>query len=203
MKKTTVFLAIISSILLFTATLLHAAEQKIIFNTERIKYESGTAAKICQDKCSRRSGPDAKSLLSEGWKILSSSPKEVIAETYKYTPCNNCQPHGCICIGTEYILQRDAPAPKVESSNNEPVAPDIKMQTGVQAPKTGTSNKEEHEALDKNTQTGLHTPKVETSNNELDLLKKENELLKQEITSLKQENETLKNQIQSIQIKKQ
>jgi hypothetical protein len=171
MKKTVVCLAHISSILLFTTTLLHAAEQKIIFNVERIKYESGTAAKMCQDKCSRRSGLDAKSLLAEGWKIVSSSPKEVIAETYKYTPCNTCQPHGCICLGTEYILQRDAPAPKVETLNNEPVVPD------------------------KNKQTGLQAQKVETSSNELDLLKKENEILKHENTLLKQQIENLKNQI--------
>jgi hypothetical protein len=171
MKKTAACLAHISSILLFTATFLHAAEQKIIFNTERIKYESGTAAKMCQDKCTRKSGPDAKSLLAEGWKIVSSSPKEVIAETYKYTPCNTCSPHGCTCLGTEYILQRDAPAPKVETLNHEPVV------------------------LDKNKQTGLQAPKVESSNNELDLLKKEIELLKQENTLLKQQNENLKNQI--------
>jgi hypothetical protein len=175
MKKTALCLAGISSLLLFTATLLHAAEQKIIFNAERIKYESGTAAKQCQDKCSRRSGPDANSLLSGGWKIVSSSPKEVIAENYWYTPCNNCQPHGCTCIGTEYILQRDVPARRVETSNNEP------------------------EAMDKNKRTGLYAPNVETSINELELLKKKNELLIKEITSLKQENENLKNQLRSKQ----
>jgi hypothetical protein len=175
MKKTALCLALISSILLFTATLLQAAEQKIIFNTEKIEYKSGTSSKKCQDTCSRKSGPDAKSLLSEGWEIVTSTPKEVIGEYYWYTPCNGCEPHGCTCIGTEYILQKDGPAPKVETSNSE------------------------IDALDKNKRTGLHAPKVETSNNELDLLKKENELLKQEITLLKQENENLKNQIKSNQ----
>jgi hypothetical protein len=175
MKKIAVCLAHISTILLFSATLLHAAEQKIIFNAERIKYESGTAAKQCQDKCSRRSAPDAQSLFSEGWKIVSSSPKEVIAENYWYTPCNTCQPHGCTCIGTEYILQRDVPAPRAETSNNEPDAPD------------------------KDRRTGLYAPNVETSINELDLLKKKNELLMKEIRSLKQENDKLKNQLRSKQ----
>jgi hypothetical protein len=175
MKKTAVCLARISSILLFTATFLHAAEQKTIFNTEKIDYKSGTNSKKCQDICSRRSGPDAKSLLSEGWKIVTSSPKEVIGEYYWYTPCNGCQPHGCTCIGTEYILQKDGPAPKIETSNRE------------------------LDALDKYKRTGLHAPKVETSSNELDLLKNEIELLKQENTLLKQENENLKNQIKSKQ----
>ena len=170
MKKTAVCLARISSILLLTANLLHAAEQKIIFNNEKIEYKSGTSSKKCQDICSRRSGPDAKSLLSEGWKIVTSSPKEVIGEYYWYTPCNGCEPHGCTCIGTEFILQKDDLAPKVETTNNK------------------------LDALDKNKRTGLQAAKVETSSNELELLKKENELLKQEITSLKQENENLKNQ---------
>jgi len=175
MKETALCLALISSILLFTATLLQAAEQKILFNTEKIEYKSGTSSKRCQDICSRRSGPDAKSLLSGGWKIVNSSPKEVIGEYYWYTPCNGCQPHGCTCIGTEYILQKDGPAPKVETSNSEVDTPD------------------------KNKRTGLHAPKVETSNNELDLLKNENDFLKQEITSLKQEIEKLKHQIKSKQ----
>jgi hypothetical protein len=175
MKKTAVSLAYISSILLSIATLLHAAEQKIVFKTEKIEYKSGTSSKKCQEICSRKSGPDTKSLLSEGWKIATSSPKEVIGEYYWYTPCNGCEPHGCTCIGTEYILQKDDPAPKVETPNSEV------------------------DALDKNKRTRLHTPKVETSSNELELLKKENELLKQEITSLKQENENLKNQKKSNQ----
>jgi len=175
MKKIAVCLARISSILMFTATLSYAAETKIIFNAETIKYESGTGSKQCQDKCSRKSGPDAGMLLSQGWKIVSSSPKELIGEGYWYVPCNTCEPHGCICIGTEYILQRDGTAPKVETSNNE------------------------FDVMDKNQRNGVHSPDVETSINELELLKKKNELLIKEIRSLKLENEGLKNQLKSIQ----
>jgi hypothetical protein len=175
MKKTALCFALISSFLLLSVTLLQAAEQKIIFNTEKIEYKSGTSSKRCQDMCSRRSDPDAKSLLSEGWKIVTSSPKEVIGEYYWYTPCNGCQPHGCTCIGTEYILRKDSPAPKVETSNNEV------------------------DALDKNKRTGLHVSEVATLNNELDLLKKKIELLKQEYILLKQENENLKNKLKSKQ----
>ena len=197
MKKTALCLALFSSILLFTAT-LQAAEQRIIFNTEKIEYKSGTNSKKCQDICSRKSGPDAKSLLSEGWKIVTSSPKEVVGEHYWYTPCRGCEPHGCTCIGTEYTLQRDTPARKVETPNREVDAQDKNKRTEVQVPKVETPNSEV-DAQDKNKQTELHAPKVETSSNELDLLKKENELLKQENTLLKQENENLKNQIKSKQ----
>ncbi len=175
MKKTAACLAGISSIFLFSTTLLHAAEKKVIFNTESMKYESDTGAERCQDKCGRRSAPDVKSLLSDGWKIVSSSSKEVIAEQYWYVPCNTCQPHGCICIGTEYVLARDERSTKVETTHKE------------------------FDSLDKNKQTGFDRPKVETSKNELDFLKKENELLKQENTLLRQENENLKNQLKSKQ----
>lgn len=119
MKKTVARLVCTSSIILFTATLVHAAEQKTVFNSETVKYKSGTGSERCQDKCSKKSGPDAKSLLSEGWKIVSSSPKEVIGEDYWFVPCNSCEPHGCNCIGTEYVLKRDLPTPKVETSKNE------------------------------------------------------------------------------------
>jgi hypothetical protein len=171
MKKAALCFGCISSILLFTTTLVHAAEKKIVFNAESIKYESGTGSERCLDKCSRRSGPDAKSLLSEGWKIVSSSPKKVIGEQYWYVPCNTCKPHGCICIGTEYILQKDEPALKIETISNVPDAPD------------------------KDNRTVLQPVNVETMENELERLKKEYELLKQENEALKQEIETIRNQM--------
>ena len=168
MKKTAARLSLISVILLFSATLLPAAEQNIIFITEKFEHKSGTSSKKCQDMCSRKSGPEIKSLLSEGWKIANSSPKEVIGEHYWFTPCNGCEPHGCTCIGTEYLLQKDVTVPKVATSNSDV------------------------DAIGKNKRIGLQAPEVETSNNALELLKKENELLKQENSALKQENENLK-----------
>jgi hypothetical protein len=120
MKKTAVCLSLIWLVLLCTATLGPAAEQKIVFTSESIEYKSGTGPKKCQDMCSKRSGPDAKSFLSAGWKIVTSSPKKEIAEQYWYVPCNSCEPHGCTCIGTEYLLQKeDTVVPKIETSNSE------------------------------------------------------------------------------------
>jgi len=119
MKKTAVYLVFISSVLLFTTYVAQAAEQKFIFTTESIEYKSGTGPKRCQDICNKKSGPDLTALLSEGWKIVSSSPKKVIGEQYRYVPCPTCSPHGCTCIGTEYLLQRDVAVPKVETSSNE------------------------------------------------------------------------------------
>ncbi len=119
MKKAAACLALIPSILLFTAPLLQATEQKIIFNTKSIEYKTGTGSMRCRDRCNKKSDPDAALFLSKGWKILSSSPKEVIGEEYRYVPCNTCEPHGCTCIGTEYTLQRDDPPPKAETPSNE------------------------------------------------------------------------------------
>jgi len=120
MKKSAACLTLISSVLLFTATLVQAAEQKIIFNNENIEYKSGTGPKKCQDMCSRRSGPDSNSFLANGWKIVTSAPKKEIAEQYWYVPCNTCEPHGCTCIGTEYTLQKDdTVVPIVETSSLE------------------------------------------------------------------------------------
>ncbi len=182
MKKTAV--AGLSSMILFSATLLHAAEQKIIFSTERIEFRSGTGAKYCEDKCGRRSGPDVKTFLAEGWKIVSSTPKRVIAEGYWYTPCNTCEPHGCDCIGTEYVLRKDPPTPKVETSTTEIVAPDRSKKTEPDASKVEPRNNEVV-VPNKTVAPELPAGKVDSSNNELDRLKKENELLKQEIENLK------------------
>jgi hypothetical protein len=212
MKKTALCLARISAILLLTAPLLHAAEQQTIFNTESIQHESGTGAEMCQEKCRRKSGPDVKSLLSMGWKIVSSSPKEVVGEVYRYIPCNTCEPHGCICIGTEYVVQRDDQAPRAETPDKGAEPRENEKRTVIQAPKAETpvnapealDNKAKTvqpapraeppvnapEALDKNRQSGLQAPKAETPGNDVDLLKKEIELLKQE-------NENLRKQLKS------
>jgi hypothetical protein len=63
-----------------------------------------------------------------------------------------CQPHGRVCIGTEYILQKDEPAPKVETASNE------------------------LDDLVKNKPTVLPRPKAESSNNGLDFLKIKTEI---------------------------
>jgi hypothetical protein len=174
MKKTALCIACFSSILFFSTNLVHAVE-KIVFNTGSMKYESGTGAERCREKCGRRSDPDVKSFLSEGWVIVGSSAKEVIAEQYLYSPCPTCKPHGCVCLGTAYILRKDVPAPKNEIGSSV------------------------YDAPDKDNRPVLHSPTLETSMSELDHLTKENDLLRQENTLLKQEIETLRKQLRSKQ----
>jgi hypothetical protein len=174
MHNTVLRLACLCSVLLFSTAPVSAAEKKTVFNTESLKYESGTGVERCRDKCGRRSGTDVQALLAQGWNIVSSAPKEVIAEQYRYVPCNTCKPHGCVCIGTEYVLQRDEPAPGTEAKSNAGAVPAKDVPVVVQP--VGTA----------------------TATNELDLLKKENDSLKRENVFLKQENEDLKNQLKSI-----
>lgn len=119
MKKTVACLAFISSALFFTTTFVSAAEQKIVFTTESIEYKSGTGPKRCQDICNKKSGPDVTALLSESWRIVNSSHKKIIGEQYRFAPCPTCEPHGCICIGTEYLLEKDLAAPEVVSSTSD------------------------------------------------------------------------------------
>lgn len=173
MKKNALCLAIISTFFLVSPNPLNAAEKKIIFNAERVKFESGTGVERCRDKCGRRSDPDVKSFLSEGWKIVGSSPKQVTAEHYRYTPCPTCLPHECICFGTEYVLQKGEPAPVIESKSTASGAPD-----------------KEKRAV-------LHPTSVEPPMSELELLKKENDILKQENALLKKEIDTLRKQLKS------
>ena len=108
---------------LFVASLSHAAEQKILFKADSIKYRSGTGESVCQERCDRRS-KDINALISNGWRIVSSSPKDVIAAEYAYVSCSTCKPLGCTCVGTEYVLQKDdpptpTPEPKIEAPNKE------------------------------------------------------------------------------------
>ena len=175
MNNTALCLACLLIFLLCTATAGPAAESKTVFNTGKIEYEAGTGAERCRDKCWKKSGPDVQSLLSEGWKVVSSSPKEVIGEHYSFVPCNTCKPHGCVCIGTEYLLQRDEPAPRIDAKGN---AGDKRDNDGRLA---------------------VLPPESDSSKHELDLLKKEIELLKRENASLKHEIEILRNRLGSKQ----
>ncbi len=163
----------ISLILLFAKTPLHAVEQKTVFNTESMKYEAGTGSERCRDKCGRMSGTEVRFLLSQEWTIVSSITKEITAEQYWYVPCNTCLPHGCICIGTEYVLRRDVTSPRIEAKSEVIDSPG------------------------KDTRAVVQPLKAETSKNELDLIKKEIDLMKQENALLRQEIETLKSQLRS------
>jgi len=174
MRNTTLGLACISLVMLFSAAPLSASEKKTVFNTQSMKYESGTGVERCRDKCGRRSGPDVKSLLSQGWSMVSSSPKEVIAEQYWHAGCNTCLPHGCVCIGTEYVLQREEPAPKPAAGST----------AGAATPKHGTAV--------------VPPPEVKALTSERNLLNQEIERLKQENAALKQENEALRNRLKSV-----
>ncbi len=186
MKKTPFLLTLISSFFLFSTAILHATERTTAFHCDSIQYKSGTGAKRCQEMCARKSVPDTRSLLAEGWKVVATSPKEVVAEAFWYTPCSACEPHGCTCVGTESVLEREKPAPVVRIPESE-----------LHLLKTeNESLKKENAALK---QENAPAAKALAPESELDLLKRENESLRRENAALRQENESLRTQMKSRQ----
>jgi hypothetical protein len=107
MKLSALFVLIITC-LLFATTV--SAEQKIIFKVESISYKSGTGSDFCQGICDlKQDRSSIDEMLSQGWRIISSSPKEVIGDRYHYY--KHIEPTGCTCIGNQYVLQKDDPIP--------------------------------------------------------------------------------------------
>lgn len=186
MKKSAFLLTMILSFILISATFSHATERTTVFRYESIKYKSGTGAMRCQAMCAGKSGPDTKALLSEGWKIVGTSPREVVAESYWFTPCSACEPHGCSCIGTESVLEREKPAPIVKIPESEL---NLLKKENELLKKENTSLKQENGPA----------PAVGSADNALETLKRENEALRKANSALQLENEKLRNQIESTQ----
>jgi hypothetical protein len=104
-----VFLLVIGSFF-STNISLASAEQKIVFCVESIKYKSVTGSETCQIFCNSKYGQyEIDSFLSDGWRIVSSSPKEAIPSDV----------FDCICVGTQYVLQKDEPIPDVPNKEVE------------------------------------------------------------------------------------
>ena len=146
--------------LFFVANISNASEQRRIFNPESYRYEGSTGTNSCKSSCERESGIPIDSMISSGWRIVSSSPQEVIAQRYDrwnggiFPGAGYMAPHsyGCTCVGTQYVIEKIEEVPPAD-------------------------------------------PKVETLNKELDLLKRENAVLKQQITWLEKESGELKTKL--------
>ena len=163
----------------FFCGLLHAAEHKTVFKTERLQYKKGTGPKRCQALCDAKSVSDINDLLSGGWKVTDSSPGKLIAERFRYTPCISCEPRECVCIGVEYVLEREKPAPSIKISENE--LNRLKQENA--------SLREENSALKVEPVSEI---KAQTQDSELDILKRENAALRKENKALKLELENIK-----------
>jgi len=178
-----VFFLILTVLFLTSFTvLIHAAEQKTVFKTERLQYKKGTGEKRCQTLCDSKSIPDINAALSEGWTVVNSSPGKLIAESFRYTPCISCKPRECVCIGVEYVLEREKPAPAIKISENE--LNRLKHENA--------SLREENSALKEES---VSETKAQTQDSELDVLRRENAELRKENRALKQELEKIKSQM--------
>ena len=95
-----------------------ASEQKVIFELESTKSR-GVSRHTCDSECTiiPKIGrfPKASELLKDGWRIISSSPKEVIQVDYTTVADLTT---GCTCVGTQYVMQKDDP-PKSDVPSKE------------------------------------------------------------------------------------
>jgi hypothetical protein len=100
-----------------------AMEQKIVFTVDSFKLRGSKATvEKCARACRVKYG-DGKlePLLADGWKIVSSTAKEAVCmEDWAVFPGDPLV-QGCSGVGTQYVVQKDDPAPvaKVETSNKE------------------------------------------------------------------------------------
>ena len=141
-----------------------ASEQMTVWEPESYILRGKTTEEKCQRACNvaRFNTGKIAPLISSGWKILSSTPKEVVCiDTWAGSPRDPIV-MGCSGTGTQYVLQKEEPAPVAKAEVTAPVA------------KAEVPGKEE-----------------ELSKREIDLLKRENDLLKQEIESLKAKIEAM------------
>lgn len=105
MKINTIFLSLATGVL-FNPNISTAVEQKILFNVESVRYKADSAP-YCQGICLEEyTDPPIEKMLKQGWRIISSSPKEALGSPYEYT---GTRAYGCTCVGTQYILQKDNP----------------------------------------------------------------------------------------------
>lgn len=99
-----------------------SAEQKIVWAVDSYKLRGKTTEEKCQRACnySKFNAGRVEPLLAEGWKVVSSSSKEIVCiDDWSALPTTPIV-MGCTGIGTQYILQKEEPVPpKAEAPNKE------------------------------------------------------------------------------------
>jgi len=94
-------------------------EQKIIFSADQVFYGTSTGLQQCQKQCSSHSN-DVKQFMNDGWRVISSTSKELVVEDFKKGVIPSFRwgaagekeeparpySYGCKCIGTEYIIEK-------------------------------------------------------------------------------------------------
>ena len=110
------FLSLFVSSLFFT-NISSAAEQRMLFNVESISYKKDTGSYMCQLACTTKyTDPPLEKMLTEGWHIVSSSPKEAIGEDDRVSYGKYGHAYGCTCKGTQYVLQKNDPVSATQSA---------------------------------------------------------------------------------------
>lgn len=103
MKLVSFWLVLVS---FFSTNIVLAAEQKIIFNVESLK--TNVSQSSCTRDCSKYNDESVSELMNKGWRIVNSFPKEAIGLVdHRYN---------CMCVGTQYVMQKDDPTPVMASN---------------------------------------------------------------------------------------
>jgi len=94
-------------------------KQEVVFCANQVFYGQSTGVYTCKKLCSPYA-KDIKQYMDEGWRVISSSSKEVIVQAFqegnvpsyrwglageKVEPARSFS-NGCKCIGTEYIIEK-------------------------------------------------------------------------------------------------
>jgi hypothetical protein len=131
MRKSFLHLVIVGLIFMLASNMA-AAEQELLFCSQSTQYGNLTGASRCQEMCGKYTC-DLKARLSSGWKIVTSSPKEEIAEKWEEIDTRAAAKafmgpkmatvgqYGCTCKGTEYVLEQaeDKPPAKKYKSKKD------------------------------------------------------------------------------------
>ena len=114
--------------ILIAASNVYAAEQKIIFCSSSYKAQ-GVDVPLCPSYC--RNTCELNTLLSNNWKIESSSFSEVVQLTWHSAGGFGAlayESSGCTCLGTQYVLSLNSDnVNKVNSPNEDKLKNEIEQ----------------------------------------------------------------------------
>jgi len=116
MKKTCFGWTVAVILLLASNAFSAESTQKLVFCVDKFNYGGLTNESDCFKMCQKHTC-DLESLLTDGWRIIASSPKEIIEQNWTYVnaetlrlidPKKPARPGylGCTCIGTQYVVEK-------------------------------------------------------------------------------------------------
>lgn len=79
-------------------------QQKIVYTVDSMKYKNEFLTQLACEKACNNASDSVQSYLSDGWRIVASSPKQMPGLMAFESSVTS---DGCTCIGTEYVLEKE------------------------------------------------------------------------------------------------